>query len=268
MKNYIKNLLAVGIFSYLTLLGLGKPVTEEVKTETVSEYKCGNFDQEWKYITKEFIPNINKSQMDGKQVYLEDIFNNITKENCEKFNWLDDMQNYFEEHGKVLVIGTALNDNTKFTISAGTLVKEPLKEIYKDYGHNLEYKIILYKSENESYDALAVNKRPTISFWEETTKTAYIDVDVIDEWANKIKNLDISEHNLKKARKIKRILEKKARKNNTTFEDEFLNMIIETTGKHHEPGHHYYPSDENKVDKMEFENSPKEYKLWLMMYYN
>lgn len=314
MKNYVKNGLKSVLLAGSLFLNQGcyKNVDVSNKIENVDKghlktilkdsgfviktpiYEHDeNFDELYNYFNNIYVPAynkcmINKKNPDGGDFYecnhndkLEGFLeiDNKTKD-FDFFGDADENTKYFKKHGKVYKSSSAINNNKIASFKSGDIILEGTS-IYRDYEMFMPYNIVIYEQKAEQYDELM--GWSIFAFWDDKTNTAYLNLDNGLKWANTLKSLseiDVKNTNSEKNNsfiKLYNILLNDSKKNNTSYEEEFIRMLVQTTIKHHEPAHELfmkygednsmsYDDIEKIVDSMEKENIPKRYRLEFFMF--
>ncbi|MBU0963305.1 MAG: hypothetical protein KKD48_05360 [Nanoarchaeota archaeon] len=301
MKNYIKNILG-SIFLAIALSTNqqkynNKSSIEQINKEHLknimseSGFKTANpvykkdgiFDEFSDYLNNIYIPAYNECALKLKnpKINLDDkCINNDklpgllelelkTGEFC-LCNNAEDNTKYFEEHGKVYAVLESGKNNLLKDFIMGDIIFKG-SGVYKDYNQNFSYNFILFEPTAESYSNLMLSSY--IAFWDAETKTAYLDLKQTLKQADNLRSTSESVLNciLYRPARLYNSLIDDSRRNNTSYEEEFLRMKIETVIKKHEVVHNLFikleanniknnRQIEDIVNKMEEENCPEKYK--------
>ncbi len=237
---------------------IAKSVHDDINKEKLKRREQKNFNFQWDYFKDDYVDEINDFQLKGKNINLENLIENMENIFGKKLHDPKYIKDYFDAEEKVVIISKSKVDDNKICITTGNIT-EKYNEIYNDEERHLKYQVRLFEQDKRTYDEI-INNEDALGFW--YIDTAYLNINKVKEYSEIVKNLHFGPEK-EIFNKIKERLEKQCKKNNTSFEEEFIKMIKETTIKKHEPLH-FFLDDEKLIDEIELKNTPKKYREWVL----
>ncbi|PIN85863.1 hypothetical protein COV19_07705 [Candidatus Woesearchaeota archaeon CG10_big_fil_rev_8_21_14_0_10_44_13] len=176
----------------------------------------------------------------------------------------------YERKGKVYGYVPSLYAPNKNSIILGNIVKMK-DEVFNDNGENLHYKIIIFEEEAQSIEN-AMGKQDRMCYWYHDR--AYLNLTKAKEWSKIMfetarewenEKVEPSTFYGKTLFETYKALMGEIRKQHPFlsgiksygfFEEAFIEMIVETSLKHHEPMHKKYPHTEIEAYLNQIANTP------------